>query len=240
MDADEDGKLTADEVPEGFKERFAAMLKRAGKDEDGQLNLNEFKRVAHAPRDGEARRRGPRGRRSFGAMRGRFGGPPRPPAFFAKLDKDEDQKLSKEELTGIFALFDELDTNHDGLLDGPELLGFPGRDGDRPAFGRPGYRPERGRRPEMSDERRREFGRRFMERIDTDKDGKISKDEAVGPMKERFDQLDKNSDGYLEGDELRFGRPGRGNGERGRRRSKEKTPEKSDESPAEKTDGKDA
>jgi len=246
FDSDEDGKLTVDEVPEGFKDRFAAMLKRAGKDEDGSINLNEFRRVARAGR-GEGDGPGPR----RGAGRGRFGGPPRPPAFFAKLDANDDHKLSKEEMTKIFELFDELDKNEDGLLDGPELLGAPGRrgpGGERPAFGRRGERPERGRRPEGGEARRRGRGGMLLERLDEDKDGKVSKEEADERLKRHFDRMDKNSDGFLEGKELRFGRPdggpgGRG-GKKGKGKNKKQSPEKSDEKPSDAqsdaTDGKDA
>ncbi len=243
FDGDEDGKLTVDEVPEGFKERFAAMLKRAGKDEDGSINLNEFRRVAR-PGRGEGDGPGPR----RGAGRGRFGGPPRPPAFFAKLDANDDKKLSKEEMTKIFELFDELDKNEDGLLDGPELLGAPGRrgpGGDRPAFGRRGERPERGRRPESGEAGRRGRGRMLLERLDEDKDGKISKEEADERLKRHFERMDKNSDGFLEGQELRFfgrpdGGPGGKGGKKGKGKNKDQSPDKSEEKPADSADGKDA
>lgn len=37
---------------------------------------------------------------------------------------------------------------------------------------------------------------------DTDGDGKISKDEAQGPFKERFDENDTNADGFIDQDEI--------------------------------------
>src|SRR5262245_62267597 len=55
--------------------------------------------------------------------------------------------------------------------------------------------------------------------MDTNKDGKISKDEWKGPA-DRFTQLDSNGDGYLTRDELAAGaRGGRGgpSGARGQR-----------------------
>ena len=49
-----------------------------------------------------------------------------------------------------------------------------------------------------------------MERLDTNKDGKISKDEAKGPMVQHFDQIDANSDGFVSKEELeQMKRPGR-------------------------------
>jgi Ca2+-binding EF-hand superfamily protein len=56
-------------------------------------------------------------------------------------------------------------------------------------------------------------GHRFMalmrkrggpgQRLDVNGDGKISRDEARGRMKDKFDSIDKNGDGFLERDELR-------------------------------------
>ncbi len=43
----------------------------------------------------------------------------------------------------------------------------------------------------------------LLERFDTNKDGKISKDEAKGKLAENFDRFDTNKDGYLDKDELR-------------------------------------
>jgi hypothetical protein len=46
----------------------------------------------------------------------------------------------------------------------------------------------------------------FMKRIDTNKDGAISKDEFVAAQVERFSKLDKNSNGILTKDEMRAAR----------------------------------
>ena len=43
----------------------------------------------------------------------------------------------------------------------------------------------------------------ILERLDTNKDGKISKDEARGPLAERFDQIDRNKDGFIDRAELK-------------------------------------
>src|SRR5438270_10508695 len=43
----------------------------------------------------------------------------------------------------------------------------------------------------------------ILERMDANKDGKISKEEARGPVAERFDQIDRNKDGFIDRDELK-------------------------------------
>jgi hypothetical protein len=43
----------------------------------------------------------------------------------------------------------------------------------------------------------------ILERFDTNKDGKLSKAEAPDRMKDRFAELDKNKDGFLDKDELK-------------------------------------
>jgi len=57
----------------------------------------------------------------------------------------------------------------------------------------------------------------FFDRMDQDQDGKISKDEAMGPFKENFEAVDTDSDGKVSKDEFmaargKFGRGGRGGG----------------------------
>jgi Ca2+-binding EF-hand superfamily protein len=43
----------------------------------------------------------------------------------------------------------------------------------------------------------------LLQRFDTNKDGKISKEEAKGKLAENFDRFDTNKDGFLDKDELR-------------------------------------
>jgi Ca2+-binding EF-hand superfamily protein len=74
-------------------------------------------------------------------------------------------------------------------------------------------RPDGARRPEgdaPARDRRSDAGPpgergAFLQRLDRDGDGKISKDEAPEAMKERFSMLDTNGDGFLSQDELRAG-----------------------------------
>ena len=126
--------------------------------------------------------RGPESRRPEGERREGDRGPegdrrpdgPRGPMIIRKLDKNNDGRISKDELAKLVELFDELDTNHDGQLDPSELIGGPmgpprdggGPNGDRRPQGdrRPdGDRGPEGRRPEGDrgpDARRPEGDRR--------------------------------------------------------------------------------
>lgn len=105
-------------------------------------------------------------------------------------DKDGDKKLTKEEFA---ASQQESDTPRQPL----GQAGGPGR----PGGGFPNLRE-------------------IIPRQDANKDGKVSKDEAQGFVKENFDRFDANNDGVLDEDELaRIGRrldgapgaPGAGN-----------------------------
>ena len=42
----------------------------------------------------------------------------------------------------------------------------------------------------------------LFKKMDTDKDGKLSKAEVKGPLKEDFDKVDANEDGYLSKEEI--------------------------------------
>ena len=109
--------------------------------------------------------RGPEGRGPEGDRRPDG---PRGPILVRKLDKNNDGRISKDELAKLADLFDELDTNHDGQLDPSELIGGPmgpprEGEGPRPGDRRPdGDRGPEDRRPEG--ERGPEGGRRDGDR----------------------------------------------------------------------------
>lgn len=195
MDANSDGKVTLEEVPEQFRDRVRPLFERAKKDvltlEDvrafAQTREDEPRREGDRRPDGERRpeaerpdgrrpdperpdARRPEGERRDGDRRpegdrprdgerrpegdrpregerrpdgeGRRGPMPR---FFQMLDRNNDGRLSRDELERLREVFDELDRNQDGQLDGAELLGPPQgppegrgpRDGDRRPDGPP-------------------------------------------------------------------------------------------------------
>jgi len=42
----------------------------------------------------------------------------------------------------------------------------------------------------------------ILEDMDADEDGKLSKDEAKGPLNDHFDEIDKDEDGYITEEEF--------------------------------------
>ena len=100
----------------------------------------------------------------------------------AKLDANGDGAIDRSEAAQhprLAGKFDELDKNKDGKLAKEEMPRHHGR-----GFGKNGHGP-----------------REMMTKLDTDKDGRISRAEsAAGQAKsaERFDQMDVNKDGYID------------------------------------------
>jgi Ca2+-binding EF-hand superfamily protein len=193
LDSNGDGKLTKDEIPEPVRERFGRLFERLGKDE---ATAEEFARFV--------------GQSAPPAGGGQPGGGP---ALFRLLDTDRDGRLSKDELAKAADHFGELDRNKDGAVDPRELLGF----GPPDQGGRPGARPEGGRRGEFDPAV-------WFRRLDANEDDKLSKDEvrATGSTRENFDEIDRDGDGSLSRDEYtermqRFSR-GRTNRESDERR----------------------
>lgn len=112
------------------------------------------------------------------------------PGFLARLDADGDGKVSRQEFDGPPEHFADFDRNRDGFVAADEApKGPPPR--------RPGPA-------------------RFLERLDHDSDGKVSREEFDGP-EERFDDLDKNGDGFIDRAEAPAKPPGPPPGE-GKRR----------------------
>jgi len=113
---------------------------------------------------------------------------------FREADIDGDDKITRGEFArSVGKVFDEVDTNGDGVIDGVEKMRHPmvfASQMPKAPGAPPGGPPSPGQAIE-----------RFFRRTDLDKDGKISLEEYLG-SDERFEQRDENSDGFLTPDEL--------------------------------------
>ncbi len=132
-------------------------------------------------RPGQRRGRGRGGRGAFGQGSEQALG---------ELDTNEDGRISREEWTGEAAGFDRFDTDGDGFLTASEV---------QSSFGR-GGRGGRGQNPQAR------FGA-----MDSDSDGKLSRQEFPGPG-QMFDTMDTNSDDFVTLDEMQAVQGGRGVG----------------------------
>jgi hypothetical protein len=142
---------------------------------------------------------------------------PNPGGRFAKMDSNGDGVVTLQEFEGrALAHFDKVDTNRDGKVTPEERkAAFEAFKAERAAKGERAERGPRGERGERGDkgpwakrgEHRGPRGGHF------DADKTFTKAELSAKLKEHFAKLDKNSDGKLTEDELKFGR--RGHGPRG-------------------------
>ena len=173
-------------------ERMQGLFTRGDANKDGVLTQAEIRGMSQM-------QAAPQG----GGGRGEGRGGMRMEPVTAALDADHDGTISADEIRNSTAALKALDRNGDGQLAGDEI---------RPNFGR--GRGFGGGSPD-------EMVSRMMERMDGNKDGKLSRDEmSEGPFAELFDRADSNKDGFVSQAELLaamqqggFGRGG-GRGER--------------------------
>lgn len=143
---------------------------------------------------------------------------------FERMDANKDGKLSGDELRGPMAeraqggiitreaflaeadaRFQKLDVNHDGTITKDEMQAMMERfhdRGGRGPEGGPGGDDGKGPPPPPG-ERGGHGGR--LEKIDTNHDGRISREEMRAEADRHFDKLDTNHDGFLDKAELEAG-----------------------------------
>ena len=144
-------------------------------------------------------------------------------AWFAEADANHDGKLTREEFRADFAaFFSQLDLDHDGMIDGQELARYEQMVAPEvlPRMaqvqgGFPGERPGADQR-QLAEAPRQRGGGYYdgapefsllnvsepVSSADLNFDGKVSLQEYMTAADHRFDQLDKNRDGYLTLDSL--------------------------------------
>jgi len=138
-------------------------------------------------------------------------------ARFAKLDRNGDGKLTPDELEtprGDKALsdkraqfgerrFEKLDANRDGVVTLNEYLAAAtGKFKELDVAGNGRVTAEEMANSPLAHKRAEHVAERIARRLDTNGDGRVSKDEFLATAKARFAKLDKNGDGFLSADEI--------------------------------------
>jgi len=174
IDKDRDGKISRAEFP-----GQPPLFERLDADKDGFLTKEEIVKEQEAARAG------------FAAER------------LKAMDKDGDGKISRQEFQGPEPAFDRLDANGDGFLTKEELARFSApaannQSGQRKPEAK-GTENKQALSPDQTKSGAAEFGPR-LKAMDKDGDGKISRAEFQG-REAMFDRLDSNKDGFLTNDE---------------------------------------
>ena len=122
VDANDDHRLT----PREMRTAYASATKR-DKNQDGKLSGDEIPqkvrfRVSRGGAD-SARSVARRRRTRDAGETGRASGGP---AWFSKMDRNEDGDVSRREFLGPATAFDRIDADHDGLIDRRESEAAPG------------------------------------------------------------------------------------------------------------------
>ncbi|MHC4731710.1 MAG: EF-hand domain-containing protein [Planctomycetota bacterium] len=188
LDADQDGKISqkearkfAEEAGRRWNNRVSdAAFNRFDENGDGKIAAEEWKSRPElfARFDvngdgfitrGELTPKGPRGGRRAKMYDARSGKDSA--AFLAKFDKNRDGKVSKEECPHE-RRFAEIDADGDGTLSETEIK-------------------------DAMDKRQREEAYDLFERLDLNRDGKITREEFTGPAA-AFERLDRNNDGVID------------------------------------------
>ena len=193
-DANADGAVTSDEYPHS-PESFRLL----DKNKDGKISTTELGLPADYRPDPQAHKKRKQLRAREQRGDGLAGARDRIVKMLKRMDKDGDDRVSREEWTGRAEMFDRVDRNKDGFLDAK----------DRAAGG-------------MDKAAFNQGVKKRFEALDKNGDGALSKDEVQRPG--MLERLDSDGDGTVSFKEfkavasrMRQGARGDGRNRRGRR-----------------------
>lgn len=185
LDKNKDGKIVADEIGDERAKFFKRLIRVGDSDKDGSLSKDEFL---------AATKQEPKPKAAPGGKKGKGGkGRPNPKKMFKRLDKNEDGKVTKDEIPEPMQkrfnrIFEKLGKEE---LTQEDFVKFaktgPKGKGKGPSGKRgPGHHPK----PEE-----------LFKKHDANKDGKLSLAEVPEKFKPRFERLleraGKDSDGSV-------------------------------------------
>jgi len=187
LDANNDGQVGGDEIPEDKKRIFESLLRKADKNSDGKLSREEFDQASKETRpDRPVEERAPEGRAGGPGA----GGFPPPGEILSRLDRNSDGKITADEVPGdVKERFEKLvamaDKDKDGAVSREELE--TAARNFNPGQGGEGNRPN----PEA-----------IFKMADKNGDGKITSDEVPEDRRPMIERADKDGDKAVTKDEF--------------------------------------
>jgi hypothetical protein len=184
LDANQDGKVTLDEVPEDRRPMVERLMQRLDANGDKALTRDELANARGPSQGGQKSPPAPpKAEASTTPANATTAVPAAGTALLPALDKNGDGTLAPEEIAVAVAALQALDKNGDGRLSPEELLAAPPK-----AAGAAGA----GGAMVVA----------FIKKLDKNEDGKLGRDEAPKRFQENFDEFDENMDEALDSQEL--------------------------------------
>ena len=200
LDKDGDGKVSSEELPQPYRARLGVRFEEFDKNKDGALNQEEVAAMLTASYSSRRSSGTPSRDTDRPRPSSRDAEAPSQDALFAILDRDRNGKLSRRELEAAGSILARLDRDKDRSISKREIATAASDKAPSSRASRERSSRERDSRGGISS---------YARRLDKNEDGKLTKDEASGPIKARFDSLDEDGDGILiiEDIEKAFRRP---------------------------------